>query len=372
MFTGIYVFIIIINLYIGLHACFVLHALAWKLGLKLPYRFCWLVFFLAALLYLFISSRIGSGRGGFGILDRYWGAMLSMPLFMLLDLVSLVRFVFFRGRPLFFAEPRFTLIAHGVFVVLLIGIIAFGSWTARHEVVTRYALSTEKPLPKGRLTITLVSDIHTGSMVKKKELDRLVSAVNALNSDIVLLAGDIIDRANQDCIDEYTAGDLSRLRAPLGVYAVTGNHEYIGDALDEFHRRIEADGIRLLMDEAELIDGAFYVIGRKDRRASGRKTLGEITGGLETGLPLIMMDHQPFNLEEAEGQGIDLQLLGHTHNGQIWPGPIVTGRMYENDYGLLYKGKTAIVVTSGFGTWGPPIRIGTLAEIVCITLEEQP
>jgi predicted MPP superfamily phosphohydrolase len=368
MFNGIYIFIIIINLYIGLHACFVLHALAWKLGLKLPYRACWLLFFAAALVYLFICFRGGFMQSGFGLLNGYWGVMLAMPLFLLLDLVSLTRFIFFRRRPLFYAEPRFTLIAHAIFLVLLTGIIACGSWTARHEVVTRYTLSTEKPLPKNGLTITLVSDIHAGSMVKKKDLDRLVSAVNALNSDIVLLAGDIIDRANRDCIDEYAAGDLSRLRASLGVYAVTGNHEYIGGDLAEFTKRLEADGIRLLTDEAELIAGAFYVIGRKDRRAGSRKTLAEITAGLDRDLPLVMMDHQPFNLEEAEAAGIDLQLSGHTHKGQIWPGPLVTRRMYENDYGLLYKGKTAIIVTSGFGTWGPPLRIGTLAEIVSITL----
>jgi predicted MPP superfamily phosphohydrolase len=367
MFNGLYVFIIIINLYIGIHACFFLHALVWKLGHKLPYWACWAFFVLASLVYLFFNSR-GIARGGFGMLNGYWGAMLSVPLFLLLDLVSLARFVFFRHRPLFYAEPRFTLAAHGVFILLLTGIIAYGSWTARHEIVTRYTITTQKPLPKNGLTITLVSDIHTGSMVKKKQLDRLVSVVNGLEGDIIFLAGDIIDRANQDCIDEYAAGNLSRLRAPLGVYAVTGNHEYIGGALDEFHRRLEADGIRLLMDEAELIDGAFYLIGRKDRRAGGRKTLAEISAGLDRGLLLIMMDHQPFNLEEAEAAGMDLQLSGHTHKGQIWPGPIITRRMYENDYGLLYKGKTAVIVTSGFGTWGPPLRIGAPAEIVSIKL----
>jgi predicted MPP superfamily phosphohydrolase len=175
-----------------------------------------------------------------------------------------------------------------------------------------------------------------------------------------------------DCIDEYRAGNLGRLSAPLGVWAVTGNHEYIGGDLEEFSKRVEADGIRLLMDEAVLIADAFYVIGRKDRsaarRGEGRKPLGELTEGLDRGLPLIVADHQPFNLEEAEAAGVDLQVSGHTHNGQIWPGPLVIKGLYENGYGLLYKGKTAVVVTSGFGTWGPPLRLGTRAEIVFIEL----
>jgi predicted MPP superfamily phosphohydrolase len=199
-----------------------------------------------------------------------------------------------------------------------------------------------------------------------------VAAVNRLEGDIILLAGDIIDRANMDCIDEYSAGDLSRLRAPLGVYGITGNHEYIGSELEEFHRRLRADGIKFLVDETALVGDAFYVIGRKDlagaRRGGGRRSLAEFTEALDRGLPLITMDHQPFNLEEAEAAGVDLQVSGHTHNGQIWPGPLIVKGIYENSYGLLYKSKTAIVVTSGFGTWGPPIRLGTLAEIVTIEL----
>jgi predicted MPP superfamily phosphohydrolase len=374
MFAGIYIFIIIINLYIGLHACFFFRALTWKLGLKLPHWAAWLLFLAAALVYLLIRSRGGFVQSAFRIFNDYWGAMLATPLLLMLDLMRLPRLalLIFKVRPAFYAEPRFTLISHIALLVLFAGIIGCGSWQARHETVTRYTIPTEKPLPGGRLTITLVSDIHTGSMVKKKQLDRLVSAVNRLEGDIVLLAGDIIDRANMDCIEEYRAGNLGRLKAPMGVWAITGNHEYIGSDLAEFHRRIEADGIRLLMDEAELIADAVYVIGRKDRSGArwgdGRKPLGELTEGLDRGLPFLMMDHQPFNLEEAEAAGIDLQVSGHTHNGQIWPGPLVIKGIYENGYGLLYKGKTATVVTSGYGTWGPPLRLGTRAEIVFIEL----
>ncbi|MDR0450857.1 MAG: metallophosphoesterase [Treponema sp.] len=374
MFVGIYIFIIIINLYIGLHVCFFFRALAWKLGLKLPLWAAWLLFLVAALVYLLIRSRGGFVQSSFRILNDYWGAMLATPLLFLLDLVSLGRFVLliFKVRPVFYAEPRFTLISHIALAALLAAVIALGSWQARHETITRYRVVTEKPLSGGRLTVTLVSDIHAGAMVKQKQLNRLVASVNRLGGDIILLAGDIIDRANMDCIDAYRAGNLGRLKAPMGVWAVTGNHEYIGGDLAEFRRRVEADGIRLLMDEAELIADAFYVIGRKDRsavrRGDGRKSLGELTDGLDRSLPLIIADHQPFNLEEAEAAGIDLQVSGHTHNGQIWPGPLVIKKIYANGYGLLYKGKTAIVVTSGFGTWGPPLRLGTRAEIVSIKL----
>ncbi|MDR1948024.1 MAG: hypothetical protein LBQ38_01390, partial [Spirochaetaceae bacterium] len=200
MFAGIYIFIIIINLYIGLHACFLLRALTLKLGHRLPLWAWGLLFFAAALIYLLVRSRGGFVQSAFRIFNDYWGALLATPMLLFLDLVSLSRFAFliFKVRPAFYAEPRFTLVTHTALAVLLAFIVACGSWQARHEAVTSYRVPTEKPLPGGRLKITLVSDIHAGSMVKKQQLDRLVSSVNRLEGDIILLAGDIIDRANMD------------------------------------------------------------------------------------------------------------------------------------------------------------------------------
>jgi predicted MPP superfamily phosphohydrolase len=167
---------------------------------------------------------------------------------------------------------------------------------------------------------------------------------------------------------------LKKFSAPLGIHAIPGNHEYIGGHLGEFSEYLRDAGIDIHVDRADLIAGSFYLIGRDDRsgmRFSGspRKALFELTSGLDPALPLILMDHQPYLLEEAEKEGIDLQVSGHTHKGQIWPGSLITKRIYELDYGYLLKGKSHFIVSSGFGTWGPPIRIGNRPEIVMIKVK---
>jgi predicted MPP superfamily phosphohydrolase len=165
--------------------------------------------------------------------------------------------------------------------------------------------------------------------------------------------------------------EFSAIKSSMGVYAVPGNHDSYGGRLGELREALGAAGVKLLSDEAVLVDNSVYIIGRSDygRGGTGRRSLDELARDIDRSLLLIVMDHQPRNLAEAERAGIDLQVSGHTHNGQIWPGPVLTGRMYENNYGLRYKGKTATIVTSGSGTWGPPIRIGTRAEIVYIELK---
>lgn len=119
------------------------------------------------------------------------------------------------------------------------------------------------------------------------------------------------------------------------------------------------------------MDDSFYIIGRDDlsgKRHNGhpRKPLGELLESLDRSLPLIVMDHQPARLEEAEAAGIDLQVSGHTHRGQMFPNHLVTRRTWELDWGYLRKGATQIIVSLGFGTWGPPVRIGNTPEVVSI------
>jgi predicted MPP superfamily phosphohydrolase len=157
----------------------------------------------------------------------------------------------------------------------------------------------------------------------------------------------------------------------LGVFAVPGNHEYFGANVPAFQKLLAADGVRMLIDETVTVGGV-TIIGRNDLRGGGRKTLSELIAGIpeeKKNLPLSLMDHQPFHLEEAQAAGIDLQLSGHTHAGQFWPVTFITRFIYEINYGLLRKGSTTIIVTSGYGLWGPPLRIGSKAEIVRVKLE---
>jgi len=315
---------------------------------------------------------MGSMRSIFGLASSYWGLFIFIPFFILSDIFSLGGLIIgaVRGTN---SRIVYSLLVRTAAVVIAGLFIVLGSFSARYPKITNYSISVEKPLPGKALRIILVSDTHIGSLVHKKQIAGLVSRINSLDADLVLFAGDILDRDITVYKNENLNEEFGKIKSRYGVFAVPGNHDYFGGNIGELKKQLSAAGIYLLTDETILVNNAFYLTGRNDfsagRWGAGRKPLRDLTFGLDASLPLIVMDHQPVNLSEAESCGADLQVSGHTHHGQIWPGPLITKRIYENDYGLLKKGKTSFIVTSGYGTWGPPIRIGTRSEIVCIELK---
>jgi len=160
---------------------------------------------------------------------------------------------------------------------------------------------------------------------------------------------------------------LQKLKAKYGVYAVVGNHEYFGNVnrATDFMKR---SGIKVLRDTAVTIDDKFIVIGRDDLTNRHRKSLKTIISDINNNLPMILLDHQPANLAEAVENKMDIQISGHTHNGQIYPFSLLVSKFYELGYGYLKKGNTHFYVSSGLGLWGAPIRLGTQSEIVNIRL----
>ncbi|MGB6648562.1 MAG: metallophosphoesterase, partial [Bacteroidota bacterium] len=166
---------------------------------------------------------------------------------------------------------------------------------------------------------------------------------------------------------------LRLLKARYGVLAVTGNHEYIGGAR-EACAYLEDHGVRVLRDSSVRLPNGVTIVGREDRSmeqfAGRRRTpLSALMAEVDTLSPVILMDHQPFGLEEAANAGVDLQLSGHTHHGQLWPFNFITRAVYEVSWGYVKKGNTHVYVSSGVGTWGPPVRTGNRPEIVSIRLE---
>jgi len=198
-----------------------------------------------------------------------------------------------------------------------------------------------------------------------------VADINRLQADMVLLAGDIIDDDFRPFRERGMAGVLRGLHAPLGVYGVLGNHDDGADDLPAFRAAMAEAGVQLLVDEWTLVDGAFYVVGRNDR-SRGPAPLEEVLQGVDRSKPILLIDHQPDRLDQAVAAGVDLQVSGHTHRGQVWPGRLLTARIFEVDWGYLAKGGTQFVVSQGWGTWGPPIRVGTRSEIVQIHIRFEP
>ncbi len=220
------------------------------------------------------------------------------------------------------------------------------------------------------LTIAMASDIHLGTLINARRLRGLVQQLNGLQPDIILLAGDIVDEDLAPVIRNNLGAALLELKTPLGVWGITGNHEYIGGA-DEAVTYLEAHGIRMLRDSAVKLAGTAWLIGREDRdkaRFTGkrRKSLEELLAATDDSLPRILLDHQPFALDKAATAGIDLQFSGHTHHGQLWPLSALTNAIYEVSRGYMRKQNTHFYVSSGFGTWGPPVRTGSRSEVVVV------
>jgi predicted MPP superfamily phosphohydrolase len=218
------------------------------------------------------------------------------------------------------------------------------------------------------LKIVAISDLHLGYGIGKKEFESWVKLINKENPDIVLIAGDAIDNSVRPLYEQGIAESFKQINAKYGVYASVGNHEYIAGISQSLAFLKEAE-VTVLRDSVVLIDNAFYVAGRDDRTNTTRKSVKELTDTLDKSKPLILLDHQPFQLEQAERNGIDLQISGHTHHGQIIPLSWITEMIYEKAHGYLKKGDSHIYVSSGLGLWGGKFRIGTRSEYVVIHLE---
>lgn len=336
-----------------------------------------LVFFLLA--FAFIAGKFLEAwhssvvSDALNILGGFWLAfMLYGFLFLLLsDLVSL--FLRIAGmlpgeRLLHFRKWSFLLTLALSFVL-----IAGGFINALIPRVKQYDITIDKSAGNIKsLRIAAVSDIHLGSEIRKRSMNQLSRILKELKPDLVLLLGDIVDGE----MGPVLRSDLLRyFKAPDsrdGLYAITGNHEYIGGARRTIPY-IESKGIRLLKDEVVTIEGGIQIIGRLDRdskRFTGteRRPLGELLAGLDTTRPVIVLDHQPVNLAESEQQRVDLQLSGHTHNGQMWPLNHVVNWIYELSYGYKRKGNTQYIVSSGFGLWGPRVRSGSNSEIMLLNI----
>ena len=250
-----------------------------------------------------------------------------------------------------------------VFGVMII-VMMLGALRYQHKYREEITINTTKPIEKP-LTIVLASDLHIGYHNRKAELARWVNLINAEKPDLVLICGDIIDRSLRPVLEDNYAEEFLRIQAP--VYTVLGNHEYFSNVA-QAERFFKEAGIVLLKDSVAHFKG-IDVIGRNDRTAHHRASVKDLAVGLE-GFT-ILLDHQPYHLEEAEQAGIDFQFSGHTHRGQVWPVSWITDAMYEKSWGHHQRAGTLYYISSGLGIWGPKVRIGTRSEYLVLHLKEK-
>lgn len=254
-------------------------------------------------------------------------------------------------------------------LLLVTALVAGGFINARNPRINNFQITIEKKAPGlERIRAVVMSDIHLGTLIGNGKLERIVNKVNALQPDIILLPGDILDEDLEQVIRQNLGQTLLRLNAPMGVYGIMGNHEYIGGGAQAYEY-LKSHGITMLRDSSITINGSFVLVGREDRdkpRFTGRNRLSleALLDEVNFNYPVILLDHQPYYLEQAASLGVDLQLSGHTHHGQLWPLNFVTKAIYTVSKGYGKIGNMHAYVSNGVGTWGPPVRIGNRPEIL--------
>ena len=345
--------------------------LAWHIWMILPFSGWWktaiIVLGVCSFLLLFLSVArkfdtlpLSLAQWSYEIGTSSIMVMLYLVmLFLVLDLGRLMHLV---PRSLVYHNWQSAL----VIFVMIFGIFLYGNLHYKNKVRVPLELKSSKPLPR-EYRVVMLSDLHLGYHNPRQEFARWVDMINAEKPDFILVAGDIIDGSMRPLLEEKMAEEFHRLKAP--VYACLGNHEYYAGEprAQQFYKDA---GIHLLIDEAATIDSSIVIVGRDDRTNMRRKPVKDLVNGLvNVQSPyIIVLDHQPYNLDRSEAAGVDFQLSGHTHRGQVWPISWITDHIYECSWGSHQRGSTQYYVSSGIGIWGGKFRIGTQSEYVVATI----
>ena len=345
-------------------------------------------FFAVSFLTAFLMPE-GTVQRSMKLLGNYWlGVLLYLLLAVLL--ADGLRLLLVHGLKLrSLRSARMHRIAGCLCAAAILVTSVGGVINARVVRVTPYEITVNKSAGSMEsMKVVLLADLHLGYNVGLAQMERMVARVNEQDADAVVIAGDIFDNAWEAVEEpEQIAAVLRGIRSRYGVYAVYGNHDieepilagftFRGDGKKQSSPEMDAflasANIRLLRDEAVLLGGEVYLYGRPDAQRPGRgvevrKTPAELVEGLDTDKPLLVLDHQPRELEALAAAGVDVDLCGHTHDGQMFPGNLTVRLFWENACGCLRVGSMHSIVTSGVGLFGPNMRVATRAEICPITI----
>ncbi|MBU5672144.1 metallophosphoesterase [Paenibacillus brevis] len=260
-------------------------------------------------------------------------------------------------------------------ILLTVGFVSYGIYNANQIKHVSYDIPTKESTLPVSMKIVLISDLHLGAVNSEKRLEQIVNDINNLEPDLVCIAGDLFNDDYQAIRKPEEAIDLFKsIKATYGVYGSLGNHDG-GKTFDQMIDFMERSQIKLLNDDYVIIDERLVLFGRLDPSPIGgygelkRNDVTETIASLDTNMPIVVMDHTPSNLNQY-GEEVDLVLAGHTHRGQIFPGNLITNAVFEVDYGHYQKNVASphVIVTSGAGTWGMPMRVGSNNEIVSINI----
>ena len=346
-----------------------------KLFANTKYKNICTVLFIITVLYFPLteflphSSTLGSLWAKYLLVPGYYSLPFLLYLFLLVLLSDIVIWISSKIKilaPETISSQNFRISRLCILFVVPLIIIIIGAMNNNYIRISQYTIEIPRKSSEiTQLRIAFAADFHLKEATNTQFLHQFVAKINSLNPDILLICGDMLEG---DRYDEETAKfeDLFRhIKTKYGVYAVPGNHEMHGGGKRDFFIN---SGITLLEDKVQLVDRAFYLVGRNDKRGLQRKTLDELLIHIQDSLPVILLDHRPIDIDRVSKSIVDIQLSGHTHNGQLFPINFIVRNLYELSWGYMKKNHTHFFVTSGLQTWGPRIRTAGVSEIGMINV----
>lgn len=346
----------------------------WHLFISKGYRFLYSIAFVAIAAIAPLARYWRSGpefiREALTMVSGY-----LVPFFLYLFLAVLVFDLFLLLNLAFKVLPRTTRKSYrfrlytfmGLFFLSIVIVIG-GAINLNTIRVSQYQIEIpRKDSPISHLRIAFVADLHIDKHLKLNFVKQYVGKVNALNPDIVLYGGDIVEGRWDENVSTEIIETLKTVKSKYGTYGILGNHEYYGsDHPGRFYPEV---GIELLHEKVIKVNRSFYLAGRDDDLADHRKSLKDLLKNIPDNLPVIVMDHRPTQLQEASRTKTDIQFSGHTHNGQMFPINLFLKRMYELSWGYKKIRDTHFFVTSGLRLWGPPVKTAGKSEIMVVDVE---
>jgi predicted MPP superfamily phosphohydrolase len=316
-----------------------------------------------------LAHSTGRGLAGRVLLAGYYGLPFLLYLIMTVlsvdGLVGLARLTGLVSRDAV-RSPRFKARRLAVTLGLPVLVVALGAVNHRILRVHEYRIEVPRRSAAAReLTLVFLADTHFRDAVSDRFLAELTAKVNAQKPDLVLVGGDILegDRRGED------TGRYERtfrgMASTYGTFGAPGNHEHLSRLGTGF---VDRAGIRMLQDESVRVDDALVLAGRADAHSRVREPVADLLSTAPRDLPVVLLAHRPSGFDEARAAGVDLQLSGHTHHGQIFPVNLITARQYDLSWGHLERGGAHLIVTSGVQGWGPLVRTVGASEIVVVHL----
>lgn len=266
------------------------------------------------------------------------------------------------GIPSFSQSQR--IVIGGIVFLIVSFTVLYGHIQAVRTQIVHIPITIHKTVTGSQnVKILMASDLHFGAIIGERWEKKFIDIVQQQNPDLVLLCGDIVDGDIGPVLRKKLGRHLQEITPPLGMYAITGNHEYIG-GIDAALQYLESVNISVLRDSIVTLPNEIQLVGRNDLHSGRQRPLDSLLHSIDHNKPIIVMNHQPYHLSEAVRQNVDLHVSGHTHHGQLWPFNYITQSIFELSWGYKLDQFTHLYVSSGFGTWGPTVRIGNKPEVV--------